>query len=301
MKKSKDIFKFFTNTVSLLFGSFLFAFSIYVFTIPAKFAPGGVSGLATIIQILTDFPAGYSVMLINLPLIILAFIFLSKIFALKTFICIVLTSFLLQLFAETDFYEFAANEPFLSALAGGILSGFGIGFLINAGVSPGGTEIVGILIQQKFNYLSISWIVFVINIFIIILGGILYYIFGNMSLTDVIRIILYSFFQVFMNSRSMEVILNGISSTVKFEVITRKADELGVAIREELARTVTIVEARGGYSKEDSQLLICVVTKMQIGQFKKLLKRVDPSAFAISISTREVIGSSFGTMTIKKD
>ncbi len=289
MKKSH----LFTNVIILFVGSLLYTLSIYIFTIPAKFIPGGVSGIGSILQILVDFPIEYSLFLINFPLIIYAYKKLSKHFILNTFFCIILCTLLLKLYRVLNLYTFISDEPFVSAIAAGLLSGIGVGLLIQSGISTGGIEVVSMLIHKKITSLSISWIMFSVNILIIFIGGILYSLFLDFTTTEVIRIIIYSFFQVFMSSKSMELILNGMSTAVKFEIITKNATQLSAEIIKQMNRGVTIVDSKGGYSHEASNLLICVVARMQIGQLRRIIREIDPNAFVCAIDAREVLGSGF--------
>lgn len=280
--------------IAVVFGSFLIAFAMHVFIIPAKFAPGGVSGLTSIIQNIWGFSASYSLIIFNAPLVILAFIFLSKPLALKTAVAIVLSSLFLQVFQITKFYTFIEESGhILGALAGGILSGSGIGILVKIGASSGGTDIIGMLIQRKTTSLSISWLIFFLNMLVITFGATLYITVGQMPLNQTIGIVLYSLVMVFLSSKSMEIVLNGMSSAVKFEVITSKPNELGKAIINTLSRGVTIINSRGAYTDTDNSVLICVVTKRQITPFRKLLKEIDPMAFAFAMDTREVLGNGF--------
>lgn len=287
------------HTMSLFFivlGAALLALSMHMFTIPAKLAPGGVSGLSSIIQVVSGFPAAYSMILINIPLVILSFKFLSKKFTYLTLLGIALSSGFLQLYRVLGVPGFVnANELLVSALAGGVVSGTGIGLMVKNDSSTGGTEALSLLIQKKFTSVSISWIVLIVNIFIITIGVALYFFVLKMTATQVITVMLFSFLQVFVASKAMEIILNGMSSAVKFEVVTNNPKELSEAIFQRLNRGVTIIESYGAYTKEKNSTIICIVTRMQISQFKKLLKEVDPAAFAFSIDTREVLGIGFRT------
>lgn len=291
---TNKVFKTVITLLLTVIGSCLLALSMHIFTLPAKFAPGGISGIASIIQIIAGFPAGYSMIIFNIPLIILSFIYLSKKFSWLSLLGIALASGFLQLFDYINMYEYInTNETIISALAGGVLSGVGVGLMVRSEASSGGTEIVSLLIQKKFTSVSIAWLVLFINIVIITIGGILYYTLLEMPPADVITIMIFSFMQVFVSAKTMEIILNGLSSAVKFEVITQKPQELSQAIIEKLKRGVTIIESYGCYSKGKNSYLICVVTRMQISPFKRLLKIVDPNAFAVSINTREVLGTGF--------
>lgn len=282
------------NVCLTVVGAFLTAFSMYVFILPAKFAPGGVSGISAIIQSLSGFSAAYSLLIFNAPLVVLSFIFLSRKFAIKTTLAIALSSLFLTIFRATNFYCFDdASNRILASLAGGLITGAGLGILVKAGASSGGTDVISILIQKKTSSLSVSWLIFFMNLVVIAFAGIMYTTVAKMDLTNTITIMLYSFISVFLSSKAMEVILNGVSSAVKFEVITSHPLELSEAIMKHLNRGVTIINSHGGFSKAENNLVICVVTRRQIVPFRKLLKAIDPCAFATAVDTREVLGNGF--------
>lgn len=277
----------------LLLGSLLFAISLHVFTIPAKLAPGGISGLASILQIVIGLPASYSIFFLNLPILILGFFFLPKIFCLKSLICVLISSLIMQLMRMVNFYEFHVADTLLPTIAGGILNGTGIGLILLSGGSTAGTDIIGMIIKKKVSNIAISRILFLINLLIIGIGGTLYFFVLKMESTTVISTLIYSILQVGLNAKAVDLILNGFSSSVKFEVITTKHEELRQALYQKLGRSITTLHSKGGYSRTEFHMVICVVTKMQVTTFKRILKEIDPNAFCIAINTREVLGSGF--------
>lgn len=282
------------NFVIMLIGAFLLALAMYMFMLPSKFIPGGVSGLTIIIQTLTDFPASYTMLIFNAPLVVLAFIFLHKDFAIKTTLGICMTSAFLSLFRAVNMFEyFNANEIWLSALAGGVLGGIGIGMMVKGGGCSGGTEIISLLVQKKYLATSMSFIVLCINIFIVLLGSVLYMTVGGMDVTTGITTIICSIIQVFLGAKCIEYVLNGLKSAVKFEIITDKGDEIKQQIQTRMHRGVTILSCEGGYTGDKRDMLICVVTRTEINTFKRILKSVDKNAFVYAINTREVIGKGF--------
>lgn len=282
------------NACILLAGAVLLALAMYMFMLPSKFIPGGVSGITIIIEALTGFSASYTLLILNAPLVVLAFIFLKKEFAIKTTIGIALVSGILQIFKAVDLYRyFNENEVWLSALAGGVIGGVGIGLLVKGGGSSGGTEVVSLLIQKKYISSSLSFIILMINSGVVLLGGVLYMTVGNMPLDLGITTILCSFIQIFLGSKCIELILNGLKTAVKFEIITTKGEELKQAIQNKMGRGVTIISCEGGYTGEQKDLLVCVVTRVEISAFKRLLQEIDSNAFVYAINTREVIGKGF--------
>lgn len=290
----KNVTKFISDAVLIFAGAFMLALSMYMFTIPAKFAPGGISGLSAIIEIAFGFSASYSIIIFNIPLFILAFIFLSKPFAIKSTITILLTSGIMQIFKLIHLYQYVdASNMILSSIAGGLLYGVGIGLLINIGSSSGGTDIISMLIRKKISSISISWIIFILNVFIVLFGGIVFLTVLKMNPTTVFAIILYSVLENFVCSKCMEVVMKGVSSSVKFEVITSMPEELSRAISEKTKRGVTIVESHGGYSNEKNYLVICILYKTETQLVRKIIKEIDPKSFAFVMDTREVWGNGF--------
>ena len=280
--------------IKVLVGALLMSVSIHTFTIPAKFFPGGVSGIASMIQILTGFEASYTVLIINFPLIVLAFFVKNKTFAVKSLVGTVLMAGMLRLWSFIGLYTYSnPSQPLLSAIAGGIISGAGIGLLVGSDFCPGGTEIAGVLLQKKHNSVSMSYIILAINCVVVSVGCVLYKFAGRMATTEIITIAICSLVQIYFNSKSMDIVLNGGRQAVKFEVVTEKTQELTSAILSEIGRSVTIMNSHGGYSQADNNVLICVVSRSQISSFKRLLKRIDPHAFAFAINTQEVLGRGF--------
>ncbi|HRF36166.1 MAG TPA: YitT family protein, partial [Clostridia bacterium] len=208
----------FLNMMIMVAGAFCLSIAMYMFMLPSKFIPGGVSGLTIIIQTLSNFPASYSMLILNSPLIVLAFIFLKKEFAIKTTIGIGMTSGFLAIFRAVKLYEFFnPNEVWLSALAGGVIGGIGIGLMVKGGGSSGGTEVISLLVQKRYIASSMSFIILAINIFIVTLGSTLYMTLGGMDLQTGFTTIICSLIQVFLGSKCIEFVLNGIKTAVKFE------------------------------------------------------------------------------------
>lgn len=278
----------------MLCGAFCLSLAMYMFMLPSKFIPGGVSGITVIIQTLSGFSASYSMLILNAPLVILAFIFLNKEFAFKTMLGIAMTSAFLAIFRAANMYEyFNQNEVWLSALAGGVLGGVGIGLLVKGGGSSGGTEVLSLLVQKRYIASSMSTIILIFNIGVVVLGSVLYMTIGGMNLQMGITTIICSLIQVFLGSRCIEFVLNGLKYAVKFEIITNKGEELKTQINTRMHRGVTILSCEGGYTGDKRDMLICVVTRTEISAFKRIMKEVDKDAFVYAINTREVIGKGF--------
>ena len=272
-----------SNGIALTLASIVRAISVYTFTVPNKFAPGGVTGISSILYNQFGWNISLVILLLNIPLMVLAFLYINKKFAVKTAIEIVLISLFIELLTRVDFPVYV-EEPMLAAVFGGVLSGVALAAVFKVNASTGGSDIVGMLIQKKFTATNVAWFILAIDSVVVLAGGI---IFKN------ITPVLYSYVALFIGSKTTEAIMNGFSSAITFNVITKKPEEVSAKIISTLHRGVSQIRSVGAYTKEENTLLICVVRKRQVTAFHQVLKETDPQAFAFAVSAREVLGKGF--------
>ena len=271
--------------LAVLVAGVLRAISVQVFVVPNDFAPGGITGLATILAFKTPLPAGLYLAIFNLPLIIIAFIFINKRFAVISASSILLSSGLMVLLEKFHFPVFSAAESgadqVLPALAGGILGGAGIAIMLKVGGSCGGTDIIATLIQKKRSATNVAWFIFMLDSTVVVASAFVY----PNSMVPV----LLAFVEMFASSKIAETILQGFKSAIKFEVITDRPEEFSKAVFDKMRRGVTMIDAKGMYTGEKRALLICIISKRQMSQFREVLKEF-PDAFAYVGSMSEVVG-----------
>lgn len=286
-QKKKRIRNFVIVPIMILIASFIRSLCVQVFmTSPElNFAPGGVTGIGTMVQYMTHdkFSAGYTNILINIPLIIIAFIFLKKSFAIKTACAVGLSSGGMVLMKEFNFpqYTGANVEPVLGAIACGVLGGIAVAIMIRAGASNGGTDIIAALIQRKYQAAGITWFIMGLDAIVVLAS---YFVYKN-GMTPVFM----SFTQQFSSAMVGDVILTGFKSAIKYEIITDSPEELSAELIAKLRHSVTKIDATGMYAHSKKALLICVIHKRQVSEFNKILKKYD-NTFAYVTSTSEVLG-----------
>lgn len=292
-KTKKRIHNFVIVPVLITVAAFIRSICVHTFMLAFNFAPGGVTGIGTMIEYKTGFSTGYTNMIINAPLVILAFIFLSKSYAIKSTAAIGLASAGMVLMQKFDFPMYGrlaggavdpAAEPVLAAVACGVLGGIGVAMMIKAGGSNGGTDILAAFIQRKFQATQITWFIMGLDGVVIFVS---FFVYGN-NLTPV----LMSLTQQFCSAMMGDVILTGFKSAIKYEIITDDPETLSAEIIEKLGRSATKVNATGMYAHSDKALLICVIRKRQVTEFNKILKKY-PNTFAYVSGTSEVFGKGF--------
>lgn len=296
--KKKQVLYWSKTIFCLLLSSFLISFAAYSLIRPNDFTIGGVSGIAVLINKASDGKINQSIIILsfNAPLIILSFFLVKKRFAILSMSNIILQSLWLSLF-ENVFPDcriaFEMNgEKIFAAIAAGLCVGAAIGLAFKIGGSTGGTDIVAVMIQKRFSATSIASMLFIINCAVI---GSSIFVFHGPEKAFAYRLlpVMMSAFEAYIESRTIDSLTNGLHSAIEFRIITDKPDEIATALMTELSRGVTLVEAKGMYTKEEHSMLVCVISKRQVATLKRIIKSVDPDSFAVMTHVSQVLGLGF--------
>lgn len=264
-------------------GSILFAAGIYTFAKEAGFAPGGISGLALLINHLFGLPIGVTSVLLNIPCILLSYRIVGKRFMLKSIRSILISTFFLDVvFPLTPVYT---GDSILAALFSGIFLGSGLALFYIRGSSTGGSDFLTMSIKTLRPHLSIGFVTLSIDLVIITLGWPVY---GN------IDAILYGLIAAFVTSTVIDKIMYGTDAGKLAIIITTKGPDVAAKIDEACARGSTSIRARGTYNTGiDRQVLLCACSKAQAYKVRNAAHEVDPDAFVMITETSEVFGEGF--------
>ena len=237
-----------------------------MFVYKANFAPSGVDGLATVLQYLTKVNAGIFTFALNLPLLIAAWFMLKKRYVIYTLIYTVVLSITLLVCEKINMYQYTDNDV-LAAIFGGVCQGL-TAILLKIGGSSGGADVIGCMIQKKLPHKNVESIIAYVSYIIIVIGFIVY---GN------IHSALLSIIEVFVCEKISEMILRDRRNAVKFEIVVDKSKTniLKDMIIFDLRHGATILKAEGAFSNQEKDILICLVSYRQIGEFLRLIKKID--------------------------
>ncbi len=263
------------------------AFCFEIFVYPNDFAPSGVNGLATMVQHLTGVSVGYMALLVNLPMLIVAFFVINRRYALRNFAFLSVFSISCIILRETDlsFIVFRAADgggAILAAVAGGFFYGVIYSLTVKLGASTGGTDIMAAFVNKRWPEFDTIWIIFALNTAVATLSFFVY----GFNYTAVILCIINSY----VSGRVSDTIFKGARSAAKFEVITDRPQELSQELMRALHHGCTVIPAKGMYSGAEHSMLICVVNRRQVVDFEKIIAKYD-NTFAY-IST---VNGTFGT------
>ncbi|MBQ3220723.1 MAG: YitT family protein [Clostridia bacterium] len=293
--KSK-VFYWIKTVIGLLISTFLVSFAAKCLLVPNEFTVGGAAGIGILLNAAFGIPQSIIVFCINAPLVILSYFFVKKKFAILTSAHIILQSVWLAFFENVcpDFViEFASNgEKIYAAIATAICMGVAIGLAFKMGGSTGGADIVAVMIQRKFAATSIAWMLFILNC--VVIGSSIFVFQGETPALTLLPIMM-SVLESYVESLVNEAVTKGFQSAIEYRIITDKPEEMSLAIMQELSRGVTAIPAKGMYTKEDHTMIMCVISRRQSPVLKKLMKRVDPDAFAVMANVSQVVGLGFYT------
>ena len=265
-------------------GTALVALGLAMFTIPNDIAPGGVSGLATALTHVTGgrMTVGAWSLLLNVPLAAFAWWKLGFRPLCKTLAATLLLSVFIDLLMLV--VPPYTNNPLLAAGFGGAVMGVGMGVLFVRGISTGGTDLLTLLHNRVFPNLSLSTLLLCIDTLVVVFAVI---VFGN------IEIALYSFVTIFVTSKAIDGIMQGVDHTKVLYVITERSEALLEKLAMEMGLGVTALPARGGYTGRDKQMLMVVTHRSDFAKTLGLIKSIDPAAFLIVMNATEVHGEGF--------
>ncbi len=281
--KSSSLNSILLDLLFFIFGSAIFSFGFVYFLDPHKISPGGVTGIAAIINyLLPVLSTGLVLLILNIPIIALGFWKVGGKFIIKTLFITVLNSVMIDLFIK--FLPSYRGERLLAAIFGGVMVGIGLALVMLRGGTTGGTDVLAKVLRIKFPYFSMGRMVLALDGVVITLSAIAY--------SD-LETALYSVVALFASSKILDAILYG-SDTGKFLfIVTNKEKEVSKALFDATDRGVTIVPAKGGYKNEERQLLLCALRNQEVDKAVKTVKKTDSEAFTIVTVTGGVFGEGF--------
>ncbi|BAL81180.1 YitT family protein [Caldisericum exile] len=266
----------------IFIGSFIYAIAINVFIQPNHIAPGGFIGIAIILNHYIPFlKVGITVVLMNIPLLILGLKRIGLKFFFGTILGTVLSSILIDILAP--FLPSFTTDPMLAALYGGFIMGAGIGIVFRFYASTGGTDLLAQIIYD-FTGLPFGQALMVVDVAIIIASG---FVFKD------INVPLYSIIAELVSNYAIDLAQEGFISYKVLFIITKKGEDIKNRIFEEIGRGVTELEVRGGYTQEPWDLLMIAVIHTEVMKVKRIVIETDPESFTIVGDSSEIIGQGF--------
>ena len=294
----------------ITFGVTLYALGWAVFLGPNNMIGGGVTGFSAIIEYAFGLPIPVTYFILNIVLLLIGMKLLGTGFGFKTIYAIIMTSVMLAVTKElipSDFIvKFAGTESkIVCTILGGIMAGVGIGISMSQGGSTGGTDIIA-LVWCKYKPSSPGRVILIIDIVIILSSLMFPSHIDNpdgtrvlMEFPDKLATIVYGLIQVTVCGYAVDLYISGSKQSVQVFIFTKKVEEMADAIAFDMKRGVTVLPAKGWYSKEEKQVIMVVTRKTDLNLLLRYVKAIDSEAFLSVSSVMGVYGQGFDTIKVK--
>lgn len=267
------------RVIFITIGAAMMGVALEIFLVPNLIIDGGIAGISILVSKVTGIPLGLFLFLFNLPFLMIGLKQLGKTFAISTLYGIALMSITTALLHHVPA---VTNEKLLAVLFGGVILGAGVGLVIRSGGSLDGTEIVAILLSEKLR-ISVGQIIMIINVFIFIVAG---FVFGWDSA-------MYSIFTYYIAYKLIDIVVEGLDESRSVTIITPDYEEVAQAIMDRLGRGTTLIYANGGYTNEETRIIYCVMTRLEVAKLKSIVQEIDSKAFIAIQNVADVLGSNF--------
>lgn len=264
-------------------GALIYALAFDAFVAPNRFAMGGLTGLAQIINALVPaLPVGVLSFLMNVPLFLAGWKLIGGHLLVSSLYAMAVSS--LAIDGISLVYVFPAMDPILAALYGGVVMGVGLGLVFSQGATTGGTDIIGKLLKLKFSWLPIGKLILVPDVVVLALAML---VFGQ------IETALYGAIALFASSKVTDVVLYGLNPAKMALIISDQWREVADTLLAQ-DRGVTILRGWGAYTRAEKHVLLIAFQQREIVQVKRVVHQLDPKAFLIVCDAQDVLGEGFG-------
>ncbi len=293
MLKKIDWKGLFIDFLFIFGGSVCYGVAISMFSAPNNIAPGGVTGIATLLNYISiewafpfEIPIGVATIVMNVPLLIAAWKVLGRGMAVRTMLGILLSSVLVDAMDPylSHLYSGEGANLILVCIFGGVLLGFAVGLIMRRGGTTGGSEIISRLLEKKYPHMSVGSLIMVVDAVVITISAVVY---GHLENA------MYAVVFVFISSQVIDHVVYGGRGGKMAMIITQKQPEVTQAIMHEVNRGCTLLKAQGAYSGQDQNMILCTVRRDELFHLRKVTFKIDPNAFVMVLSTDEVRGLGF--------
>lgn len=280
-RQKKSVLRVILNYVIITFGAFLVAVAVSLFLDPNSLAPGGITGIAIILNKVINIETGTLIFLLNIPVILIGLFKFGFSFTCSTLYCILLISVFSNLFAQCSPLT---DDRLLAALAGSILMAVGIGVVFKVGASTGGTDIVIKLLRIKYPYMRTGAIFLILDLCVVALSAVVF--------RD-INAALYAGISVAVSSYGLDRVLYGRDGAKLIYIISDYAENIANRILTEMDAGVTYINGYGAYNMKNKNIIMCVVKIQLAPRAEEIVKQEDPEAFMIVTSAMEIFGKGY--------
>ena len=263
----------FFSYAQILVGALVAGAAYPLFMTPNHIAPGGITGIATILNHLMGWRVGAVSLALNVPLFLISYRAMGRIFAFRS----IIATIIFTMFIDILPLQPMTHDPLLGA---------GLGLIMRGGATTGGSDMIARMVHKRFQFISTGSFLFAIDCAVVISAG---FLIGTSEA-------LYALINIFLSAKVMDTVIVGFSSNKACFVMSSRWQEIADRVMRDMDRGVTLLTARGAYTGTERPTLLCVISRSEIMTFKRILREEDENAFVIIVEAHEAIGDGFSVM-----
>lgn len=271
------------NIFFIVLGSAIYSFGFVHFNIQNELGEGGFAGITLILYFLWNLDPALMNLVLNIPLFFVGWKLLGRKVLLYTIIGTVAVSIFLKIFLIYEVQIPLRDDLFLAALFAGVFIGIGLGIIFRYGGTTGGVDIIARLVQKYIGW-SMGKTMFLFDAMVILLSWLTFLDYRSM---------MYTLVAVFVGARVIDFVQEGAYSGRGALIISASQEEIASRIAIEMDRGITILRGYGHFTKEEREVLYCVVARNELVRLKSIVNSVDPHAFVSLIEVHDVMGEGF--------
>lgn len=266
----------------IVIGSVIGAAAYPTFLIPNNIAPGGLTGVATILNYLAGWPVGITALVLNIPLFLIGYRTMGKVFAFRSLVATALFTILIDILPLQPVSE----DPLLGTLFGGVVLGIGLGLILRGGATTGGTDMVARMVHRRFNFITVGMFLFALD-FLVVLAAAVFI--GSTQA-------LYAMIDIYVCSRVIDAVMVGFGGNKACFVMTDSWQKITDRVLTEIGRGCTWLEAKGAYSGTSRPVVMCVMSRQEMTTLKRIVQEEDEKAFMFITEAHEALGEGFSRL-----
>ena len=270
----------------IFIGSVIGAAAYPAFLIPNNIAPGGLTGVATILNYLAGWPVGITALVLNIPLFLIGYRTMGKVFAFRSLVATALFTILIDILPLKPVSE----DPLLGTLFGGVVLGIGLGLILRGGATTGGSDMIARMVHRRFSLITVGMFLFALDFLVVLAAAI--FIGGTQAL--------YAMIDIYVCSRVIDAVMVGFGGNKACFVMTDAWQKVTGRVLNEIERGCTLLEAKGAYSGTSRPVVMCVMSRQEMTALKRIVQEEDEKAFMFITEAHEALGEGFSRLDGKE-
>ena len=270
----------------IFIGSVIGAAAYPTFLIPNNIAPGGLTGVATILNYLAGWPVGITALVLNIPLFLIGYRTMGKVFAFRSLVATALFTILIDILPLKPVSE----DPLLGTLFGGVVLGIGLGLILRGGATTGGSDMIARMVHRRFSFITVGMFLFALDFLVVLAAAI--FIGGTQAL--------YAMIDIYVCGRVIDAVMVGFGGNKACFVMTDAWQKITGRVLNEIERGCTLLEAKGAYSGTSRPVVMCVMSRQEMTALKRIVQEEDEKAFMFITEAHEALGEGFSRLDGKE-